>query len=122
MSMKPERKKQLIEKTKRFKKRVEQLQPQNPSKVRAIAVKYDAKKGKAPRIVATGRGAVAEQILKLAEDNKIPLYEDSTLTDLLSKLDLDMEIPAELYTMVAEVLAFVYQLDKLAKARRAKKQ
>ena len=119
--MKPDRKKQLLEKTKRFKKRVDQLHEQSPTKIKAIAVKYDPKKGKAPRIVATGRGAVAEQILKLAEDNKIPLYEDATLTDLLAKLDLEMEIPAELYTMVAEILAFVYQLDKLAKARKGKK-
>ncbi len=119
-----QRKKTLAEKSKQLKRRLDQLQgTKTGEKIRAIAVKYDPKKGRAPRIIATGRGPVAEQILKLAEENRIPMYEDDVLTELLSKLELDMEIPAELYTMVAEVLAFVYQLNKLAKSKKiAKKQ
>lgn len=92
------------------------------SKLRAIAIKYDVKKDKAPKIIATGRGTIAEEILKIAEENKVPLYEDDSLTDLLSKLDVESEIPPELYTLVAEVLAFVYQLDKLSKKRQNVRQ
>jgi flagellar biosynthesis protein len=84
----------------------------------AIAVKYDVEGGKAPKIMATGQGNIADMILQVAEENRIPFFEDSSLVDLLSKLDLDSEIPPELYTLVAEVLAFVYQLDKLAKKRQ----
>jgi len=103
----------------RVKRSVDQLElPENKRNLQAIALKYDVQKGKAPKIMATGKGSVAEMILQVAEENKVPFYEDSTLADLLSKLQLDTEIPADLYTLVAEVLAFVYQLDKLAKKRQ----
>ena len=104
---------------KRIKRSLEQLDlPKNKHGLQAIALKYDVQKGKAPKIMATGKGSVAEMILQVAEENKVPFYEDPTLADLLSKLQLDTEIPKELYTLVAEVLAFVYQLDKLAKKRK----
>jgi flagellar biosynthesis protein len=83
----------------------------------AIALRYDVDKDKAPLIIASGRGAVADEILRIAEDNKIPLYEDPELAKLLAKLELDTEIPAELYTLVAEVLFFVYKLDRMAEKR-----
>jgi flagellar biosynthesis protein len=106
---------------KRIKKEVDQLE--KPTKRRqAIAIKYDIEKGKAPKIMATGQGNIADMILQVAEENKVPFYEDSSLADLLSKLELESEIPPELYTLVAEVLAFVYQLDKLAKKRQKVKQ
>jgi flagellar biosynthesis protein len=114
--------KNIQDKSKRFKSAVDQLQHADPKKVKAVAVKYDAKKGKAPKIIATGQGAIADKILELAEEHRIPMYEDATLTEMLSKLDLDMEIPPELYTMVAEVLAFVYHLDKLAKSRKGNRK
>ena len=60
---------------------------------------------------------VAEKILHLAEAHKIPFFEDPSLTDLLAKLELNSDVPPEMYTLVAEVLAFVYQLDKMAKKR-----
>jgi len=113
-------KKTLQDKAKQLKTRIDQLDlPKKTEQIKAIAIKYDTKKSRAPKIVATGRGQVAEQILQLAEENKIPLYEDPTLSELLSKLDLDVEIPPELYTMVAEILAFVYHLDKILKSRKA---
>ena len=83
----------------------------------AIALRYDVEGDKAPLILATGRGQVADEILRLAEDNKIPLYEDPELAKLLSKLELDTEIPPELYTLVAEVLFFVYKLDRMSEKR-----
>ena len=83
----------------------------------AIALRYDVDKDSAPLILASGRGPVANEILRIAEDNKIPLYEDPELAKLLSKLELDSEIPAELYTLVAEVLFFVYKLDRMTEKR-----
>lgn len=102
---------------KKLKKSILDLDVKDRKKLKAIAVKYDAKKGGAPKIIATGKGVVAEGILKLAEENNIPMYEDESLAALLSKLDLDSEVPPELYAVVAEVLAFVYQLDKMARKR-----
>jgi flagellar biosynthesis protein len=83
----------------------------------AVAVRYDIDRDKAPLILATGRGPVAEEILRIAEENKIPLYEDPELSKLLAKIELDTEIPPELYTLVAEVLFFVYKLDRMAEKR-----
>lgn len=88
-----------------------------PQRRAAVALRYDIEKDKAPFIIATGRGAVAEEILRVAEENKIPLYEDRKLVDMLSKIELDTEVPAELYVLVAQVLFFVYKLDKMAEKR-----
>lgn len=83
----------------------------------AVALRYDIDRDKAPLVLATGRGPVADEILRIAEENKIPLYEDPELAKLLTKLELDTEIPPELYTLVAEVLFFVYKLDRMAEKR-----
>ncbi len=83
----------------------------------AVAMRYDVDRDKAPMILATGRGPIADEIIRVAEDNKIPLYEDKELAGLLSKLELDTEVPPELYMLVAEVLFFVFQLDRMAEKR-----
>lgn len=88
-----------------------------PARKAAIAIRYDVDRDKAPLVVASGRGPVADEILRIADENKIPLYEDPELAKLLSKLELDTEIPAEMYTLVAEVLFFVYKLDRMAEKR-----
>lgn len=88
-----------------------------PGKRTAIAVRYDVEKDKAPLILASGRGAVADEILRIAEENKIPLYENRELANMLAKLEIDTEIPSQLYVLVAEVLFFVYKLDKMAEKR-----
>jgi len=97
-----------------------QLESQGDSKERktVVALRYDIDHDKAPLILASGRGLVADEILRIAEDNEIPLYEDPQLAKLLSKLELDMEIPPTLYTLVAEVLFFVYKLDRMAEKRQ----
>ena len=105
-------------KKRQIKKYIDELTLPDKSKLRAIALKYDVKKDKAPKIIASGRGSLAEDILKLAEEHQIPFYEDNTLANLLGKLKFDEEIPPTLYTVVAEILAFAYQLEKLAKKRR----
>lgn len=94
-----------------------QDEPKKDERKTAIAVGYDVDKNKAPLILAAGKGPIADEILKLAQENKIPLYEDPELASLLVKIELDTEIPPELYTLVAEVLFFVYQLDKMAEKK-----
>ena len=83
----------------------------------AIAVRYDVDHDRAPLILATGRGSIADEIVRLAEENGIPLHEDKPLAEMLAKLELDTEIPPDLYVLVAEVLFFVYKLDKMAEKR-----
>jgi flagellar biosynthesis protein len=83
----------------------------------AVAMRYDVETDKAPLILASGRGAVADEILRIADDNKIPLYENKELANMLAKLEIDNEIPPQLYVLVAEVLFFVYKLDKMSEKR-----
>lgn len=81
----------------------------------AAAIKYDAKNNAAPVLVARGQGSIAEEIIRIAEENDVPLYQDASLAKLLSTLELETEIPPELYSVVAEVLAFVYKLEQKRK-------
>ena len=78
---------------------------------KAVALKYDQKKDHAPRVIAKGRGEIAEKIIELAKAHNLPLYEDKNLIQILEALDLETEIPPELYRAVAEVLAFIYRLN-----------
>lgn len=81
---------------------------------KAVALKYDPMQNEAPVVTAKGSGLLAERILELAHENAIPVQEDAALVEVLSKLDLDRQIPPELYTLVAEILSFIYRSDKLA--------
>lgn len=81
---------------------------------KAVALKYDPEINIAPKIVAKGQGYVAENILNLAQQNALPVYQNKTLVNMLMALDIDKEIPPELYTTVAEVLAYVYRIDSKA--------
>ena len=78
---------------------------------KAVALKYDRKKDNAPRVIAKGRGEIAEKIIEVARAHNVPLYEDKNLIQILEALDLETEIPPELYRAVAEVLAFIYRLN-----------
>lgn len=78
---------------------------------KAVALRYSPEVQKAPTLIAKGKGHMAETILQKAKDNGIPIQEDSSLVEVLSKLDLDQEIPPELYQLVAEVLSFIYRSD-----------
>lgn len=77
----------------------------------AAALKYDAGKDLAPKVIAKGQGTVAEKIIELAKKNNIPIRSDPGLVQILSKLDIDQQIPVELYRAVAEILAFVYSAN-----------
>ncbi|WP_373229614.1 EscU/YscU/HrcU family type III secretion system export apparatus switch protein [Cohnella sp.] len=79
---------------------------------KAVALKYEPEQGAAPTIIAKGQGAIAEEILRRAQENGVLVQEDSSLVEVLSKLDLNQEIPPELYQLVAEVLSFVYRSDR----------
>ncbi|WP_256761441.1 EscU/YscU/HrcU family type III secretion system export apparatus switch protein [Cohnella sp. WQ 127256] len=81
---------------------------------KAVALKYEPEQGSAPTIIAKGQGAIADEIMRRAQENGIPLQEDSSLVEVLSKLDLNQEIPPELYQLVAEVLSFIYRSDRRA--------
>ena len=80
-------------------------------KVRAVALKYESEKDSAPRVVAKGREFIAEKIIETAKAHNVPLYQDKSLVQVLEALDIDTEIPPELYRAVAEVLAFIYRLN-----------
>lgn len=75
----------------------------------AVALIWDARE--APRVVAKGEETLAQEILALAKEHDVPLYEDAALARLLSQLELDQEIPPPLYLAVARVIAFAYYLS-----------
>ncbi len=75
-----------------------------------VALEYDGEG--APRVTAKGRGEVARQILRIAEEHDIPLYQDEELSALLSKVELGREIPEQLYFAVARVIRFIFELNK----------
>jgi flagellar biosynthesis protein len=78
---------------------------------RAVALRYDPARDAAPKVVAKGQGPTAEEILKLARRNAVPVREDPTLVAVLSRLNIDQEIPPEVYRAVAAVLAFLYRVN-----------
>jgi len=77
----------------------------------ANALKYDDNES-APKIVAKGRGYIAEKIIETAKENKIAIYKDKKLAQQLENLALGEEIPYELYEVVAEILVYISKLDK----------
>ena len=77
----------------------------------AAALRYRRDADAVPRVTASGRGAIAEKILKLAQEAGIPIREDASLVEVLARLDVGSEIPPQLYRAVAEILAFVYRMD-----------
>ncbi|ETT69487.1 EscU/YscU/HrcU family type III secretion system export apparatus switch protein [Paenibacillus sp. FSL H8-0457] len=82
---------------------------------KAVALKYTPGESEAPVVVAKGQGKLAESILDKAKEHGVPVQEDAALVEILSKLDLDQQIPEELYQLVAEVLTYVYRADRQAK-------
>lgn len=79
---------------------------------KAAALTYDRKQDWAPRVVASGKGSVADRIVEIAREAKIPIVEDAALVSALLVLELGEEVPVELYEAVAKILSFVYRLDK----------
>ena len=78
----------------------------------AIALEYDPTQD-APKVVASGRGLLAERILEKAKEANVPIHKDTKLADTLSRLEIGEMIPPELYEVVAEILVFVDAMDKI---------
>lgn len=78
----------------------------------AVALSYDPNED-APKVLAAGRGYIAERIIDRAKDANIPLHKDELLAESLSKLDIGEYIPPELYEVVAEILIFVDKMDRI---------
>ena len=88
---------------------------------KAVALKYQPGDA-APKVVASGKGYVAEKIIENAENSDVPIYQDSALADELTRLDLGDDIPPELYEIVAQVLIYVSDLDRKESLKRKASQ
>jgi flagellar biosynthesis protein len=92
------------------------MEPGKPIE-KAVAILYDESKGSAPKVVASGKGTIAEKIIETARAAGVHIQEDANLVELLSKIPIGNEIPVDLYQTVAEVLAFVYQINEKFKTK-----
>jgi len=81
--------------------------PEHPR--RASALRYEGKG--APKVVASGRGLIADRIVETAREAGVPIRSDTALAEALSALELGSEVPEEMWQAVAETLAWAYRLD-----------
>ena len=86
------------------------LSGNNANTKKAVALQYEGYS--TPRVTAKGEHLVAEQIVNLARENNIPVYEDNSLVQALAQVELGDEIPEMLYMAIAEIIAFIYQLER----------
>lgn len=84
----------------------------NEKRKQAIALEYDPNDA-APKVIASGTGALAEKIIAKAKESDVPVHQDGKLADTLSRLEIGEMIPPELYEVVAEILVFVDAMDKI---------
>ncbi len=85
---------------------------EHPERRKAVALRYDAERDAAPRVVAKGAGLLAERIIALAQQSGVRVVQDPEVVAVLARLDVQAEVPEELYLAVAEILAFVYRLNR----------
>lgn len=78
---------------------------------KAVALLYDEDKSDAPRVIASGKGIIAQKIIETAREAGIHIREDANLVEILSKVPVGQDIPVELYQTIAEILSFVYQVN-----------
>lgn len=80
----------------------------------AVALKYDENNNPAPIILASGMGNIAEKIVEIAQNTKVPIYEDTSLATMLTQLELGAEVPEELYQMIVEIYVYFlkYSLEQ----------
>ncbi len=79
---------------------------------KAVALSYDSKVDISPRLVAKGSGKLAQNIIDIAKEHNLPIKEDPDLIELLSKVDLNQEVPSNMYKAIAEVFKFLYEINK----------
>ncbi len=78
----------------------------------AISLRYNSTHDLAPKVTSKGKGRIAENIIALAKEHKIPIKEDPDLVEVLSQVEVNQDIPPTVYHVVAELLAFIYQINK----------
>jgi len=81
-------------------------------KEKAVALKYNKKKNNAPLVTAKGEGRTAQKIIQIAKESGVALKKDEDLVELLSKVELDKEVPPQMYKAVAEIFTFLYKITK----------
>jgi flagellar biosynthesis protein len=79
---------------------------------KAVALRYDTDQDKTPKIIGKGKGLIAEKIIEIAKEQGIPIHQDSDLVEVLSRLNINQDIPEETYLVVAEILAFIYRTNE----------
>lgn len=79
---------------------------------KAIALKYNEETDPAPKLIAKGKDAAADEIIQIAKQHNIPIQEDAALVQFLTELEINETIPEELYEAVAEIFAFIYRIEK----------
>ena len=79
---------------------------------KAAALTYDREKDAAPRLSAKGRGQLAARIVDIARQHNIPIQRDADLIEILEKVDIDSEVPLEVYAVVAEIFAYLYKVNQ----------
>jgi len=89
---------------------------------KAVALKYDKDVNNAPEVVASGQRYIATSIIKIAKQNDIPIKKDEDMVELLSKIDINKEVPDTMYKAVAEIFSFIYEItnDKREKINEEK--
>lgn len=87
-------------------------EPIDTKKKKAVALRYDKGKDAAPKVAAKGRGRMAERIIELAEEHGLELHQDADLVEVLEKVELEQEIPLEVYGVVAEIFRYIYAANK----------
>ena len=86
--------------------------PTNPPITKAATLQYDKEKDSAPRLTAKGKGPVADKIIEVARAHDIPIHKDADLIQVLETVEIDTEIPLEVYTVVAEIFSFLYKANR----------
>ncbi|TDX52755.1 EscU/YscU/HrcU family type III secretion system export apparatus switch protein [Orenia marismortui] len=90
------------------------MENEKTRKAEAVAIRYNSEIDYAPTVIAKGKGDLAKKIIEKAKECDIPLKEDNDLVKVLLQLELGEEIPEDLYKVVAEILAFIYELEDLS--------
>jgi flagellar biosynthesis protein len=98
------------------------MPPEQPKAKKAVALLYDQSKAAAPKVVASGSHLIAEKIIATAREAGVHIKEDKDLVEMLAKIPIGEEIPADLYQTIAEVLAFVYSVNSMYKQKKAAKE
>jgi len=87
---------------------------------KAVALGYDKKKDDAPKVLASGKGVIAEKIIEIARDNNVPMHRDADLVEILSLLEIDESIPIEVYSVVAKIFTYIYEQNNQKKLNKLK--